>query len=498
MNNMKSTISIIGSGFSSLSAACYMAKYGYDVHVYEKNSQLGGRARQLIKDGFKFDMGPTWYWMPDVFDKFFSDFDKVSEEYYPLEKLGPAYRIYFGEKDFVDISDKLEDIIKTFESYEPGAAKELKKFIEKAKSNYNIAIKDLVYKPGLSPMELVNFKTMQELKQFVLTISDYVRSHFKDERLRQILEFPVLFLGAKPTNTPLFYSFMNYADFGLGTWYPEGGMKSVVDGFVKLAQDLGVTFHLNSPIAKINVDANDKVESIEVNGENVKVERLISGADYAHSETLLAPKYRAYSEAYWEKKTMAPSSLLFYVGFDKKLENILHHTLFFDGSFEEHAKEIYDTPSWPKNPLFYASFPSVTDDTVAPEGKEAATFLIPLAPDLEDTPELREQYFNIILGRLEKLTHQSLKEDIIFKESYCVQDFKDDYNSYKGNAYGMANTLFQTAFLRPKLKSKKVKNLFFTGQLTVPGPGVPPAIISGKLVSDLIVKEKNVVHETTV
>jgi phytoene desaturase len=280
--------------------------------------------------------------------------------------------------------------------------------------------------------------------------------------------------------------------------YPKGGMRSVVDAFVTLAEDLGVNFHLNSPISKINVDSSKTVESIEINGENIAVDRLISGADYVHTETLLPSEYKVYSDAYWAKRTMAPSSLLFYVGFNKKLKNILHHTLFFDGSFEEHAKEIYDNPSWPKNPLFYASFPSATDDTVAPEGKEAATFLIPLAPDLEDTTEMRERYFNIIIERLEKLTNQSLKDDIIFKESYCVQDFKDDYNSFKGNAYGMANTLFQTAFLRPKLKSKKVKNLFFTGQLTVPGPGVPPAIISGKLVSDLIVKEKQEHHETTV
>ena len=251
-------------------------------------------------------------------------------------------------------------------------------------------------------------------------------------------------------------------------------------------------------VSKIKVAANSQVESIEVNGKTIAVDKLISGADYAHSETLLEPQFRMYKDNYWDKRIMAPSSLLFYVGFNKKLKNVLHHTLFFDGSFEEHAVEIYDKPAWPRNPLFYASFPSATDDTVAPDGKEAATFLIPLATDLEDTPELRDRYFNIILERLEKLTHQSLKEDIIFSESYCVNDFKEDYNSYKGNAYGLANTLFQTAFLRPKLKSKKVKNLFFTGQLTVPGPGVPPAIISGKLVADLIEKEKTEQYETTV
>ncbi|MBT7676605.1 MAG: phytoene desaturase, partial [Flavobacteriaceae bacterium] len=337
----------------------------------------------------------------------------------------------------------------------------------------------------------------RELKQFVLTISDSVRKNFKDERLRQVLEFPVLFLGAKPTNTPLFYSFMNYADFGLGTWYPKGGMKTVVDSFVELAKELGVVFHVDSPVSKINI-TNNEATSIEVNGHTIDVDTLLSGADYAHSETLLSPAYRTYTEDYWSRKTMAPSSLLFYVGFSKKLKNVLHHTLFFDGSFEEHAVEIYDTPKWPSKPLFYASFPSITDESVAPQGKEAATFLIPLAPDLEDTAAMRDKYFTIILERLERLTDQSLKDDILFKESYCVQDFKDDYNSFKGNAYGLANTLLQTAFLRPKLKSKKVNNLFFTGQLTVPGPGVPPAIISGKIVSDLIIEQNKQAHETTI
>ncbi|MCT4623151.1 MAG: phytoene desaturase family protein [Schleiferiaceae bacterium] len=494
---MKKKISIIGSGFSSLSAACYMAKAGYEVEVFEKNSDTGGRAQQYVKDGFVFDMGPTWYWMPDVFEKFFNDFGKSSADYYEIEKLDPAYTVYFDENTNFDISGKLNEIIDLFESVEKGAGQKLEKFIEKAKQNYNIAIKDLVYKPGLSPLELVNFKTIREFKQFVLTISDYVRQNFRDEKLRQVLEFPVLFLGAKPTNTPLFYSFMNYADFGLGTWYPKGGMKSVADGFVKLAQELGVVFHLNSPIKQLHV-ADGTITHIETPTQKLEVESVLSGADYAHTETLLPQSSRVYSTEYWNSRTMAPSSLLFYVGFDKKLENVNHHTLFFDGSFDEHAKEIYDNPAWPKNPLFYASFPSITDNTVAPEGKETATFLIPLAPDLEDTEEMRQRYFNIIIERLEKLTKQEVRKHILFNKSYCVQDFKDDFNSYKGNAYGMANTLFQTAFLRPKLKSKKVKNLFFTGQLTVPGPGVPPAIISGKLVSDLIVNQKHATHEVSI
>lgn len=481
-------VSIIGSGFSSLSAACYLASNGYKVDVYEKNAQLGGRARQYEEQGFKFDMGPTWYWMPDVFERFFSDLGRKSSDYYELSKLGPAYRVYFGQDDYIDIADKVDEIFKTFESVEIGAAEKLKKFLKKAKSNYDIAIKNLVYQPGLSPLELVTKDTVFELKQFVLTISDYVKKNFKDKKLRQLLEFPVLFLGAKPSDTPLFYSFMNYADFGLGTWYAKGGMKSVVDGFVEVANELGVKFHVNANVTAINVTAAGAVESIELNNEVVPTRIVISGADYKHSESLLPLAFRAYDDKFWNKRVMAPSSLLFYVGFSKKLKNVLHHTLFFDGSFDEHAIEIYDKPIWPKNPLFYASFSSKTDDTVAPEGMEAATFLIPLAPDLEDSEAIREKYFFIILNRLEQLTKQELKNDILFKKSYCVQDFKDDYNSFKGNAYGLANTLRQTAFLRPKIKSKKVKGLYFTGQLTVPGPGVPPAIISGKLVTDLVLK----------
>ncbi len=495
---MKKDISIIGSGFSSLAAACYMAKAGYGVNVYEKNPQLGGRARSFTEQGFTFDMGPTWYWMPDVFERFFEDFGKKPDDYYSLERLSPGYRVYFGDDNFVDIAAELDKIKATFEKLEPGSAQQLQKFLDKAGKNYEIAIKDLVYKPGISPLELVTMDTVFELKQFYLTIQDYVRKHFNDTRLQQILEFPVLFLGAKPGNTPLFYSFMNYADFCMGTWYAKGGMISVVNGMIELARELGVQFHTQANVSAINVNEKGKVSSIYVNGEIISTRLIISGADYKHSESLLPEEFRTYTETFWSKKIMAPSSLLFYVGISKKLKNVLHHTLFFDASFDEHAIEIYDKPSWPANPLFYASFPSMTDDSVAPAGHEAAIFLIPLAPDLTDDEETREKYFNMIMARLESLTKQKVCDHIVFKRSYCVKDFKEDYNSFKGNAYGLANTLLQTAFLRPKLKSKKVKNLFFTGQLTVPGPGVPPSLISGKLVSEIIIKENTLKHETVI
>lgn len=480
-------ISIIGSGFSSIAASCYLAKYGYKVTVYEKNDYIGGRARQLKKDGFTFDMGPTWYWMPDVFEKFFADFNKKTSDYYKLNKLNPAYSVYFDVQDYITIVDNLEEIAIAFENIETGSGSKLKKFISKAQNNYEIAIKDLVYNPGESIFELITPKTIGKLNQFLGTVSKDVKKIFKNKRLQSILEFPVLFLGAKPSNTPSFYNFMNYADFGLGTWHPEGGMYQVINGMVSLAKSLGVNFKTNSNVQKIAVIKN-RVVGLWIDDYLIKSDIVLSGADYAHTEKLLPTEKRQYSDSYWDKKTFAPSSLLFYVGINKIVKGVEHHTLFFDTDFDNHAKSIYDTPEWPEKPLFYTSFPSKTDNSSAPVGKEAAIFLIPLAPGIEDSKEIRKIYFDKIIDRLEYLTKQEIKSDILFVESFGINDFIDDYNSYKGNAYGLANTLLQTAFLRPKLKSKKLDGLYFTGQLTVPGPGVPPSLISGKLTADLINK----------
>lgn len=484
---MQKKISIIGSGFSSLAAACHLSKAGHDVAIYEKNATVGGRARQLKREGFTFDMGPSWYWMPDIFDKFFADFGRKTGDYYELDKLDPAYKIFFSD-DTMTIGDSIEKIGIEFDRIEPGSAAHLKKFIAKAQENYDIAINKVVLRPGISPFELITPETAMRVDQFFKTISGQVRKKFKNPKLISALEFPVLFLGAKPSQTPAFYSFMNYADFGLGTWHPKGGMYQIINAMQQVAVSLGVEIHTDSTVEKILIK-NKKATGIQVNGKDIASDIVLSGADYHHSETLLDKEYRQYSETYWASRTFAPSALLFYMGFDKKLKNVEHHNLFFDTDFEKHTQEIYDTPQWPENPLFYANFPSITDSSMAPKNCETGFFLVPIAPGLADTPQLRTQYFNIIIDRFETRTAQDVRNNIIFKESFCVNDFVEQYNSYKGNAYGLANTLSQTAFLRPKLKSGKIEQLYFTGQLTVPGPGVPPALISGKLVADLILKK---------
>ncbi|OIQ35908.1 MAG: phytoene dehydrogenase [Bacteroidetes bacterium MedPE-SWsnd-G1] len=483
----KQKIIIIGAGFASLSAASYLAESGYNVTVLEKNETVGGRARQYKKDGFTFDIGPTFYWMPDVFENYFKDFNKNLKDYYSLKRLDPAYEVFFDDKTSVKIGGSYKKIKNTFKSIETNGDRKLDAFISNAESNYKIAIQDLVYNPGESLLEIVSLKTFLKLKLFFQSIKGQVRSKFKNEKLRKILEFPVLFLGAKPSTTPAFYNFMNYADLKLGTWHPEGGMYEVVKSMERLNTELNVEIITNCSVEKINIEGKT-VKSVNTNKGEYKCDILLSGADYAFTETLLPMRLRQYSENYWNSKTFAPSALLFFVGFNKKIDNVSHHSLFFDTDFEEHASTIYDSKTWPEKPLFYASFPSITDKTTAPEPYEAGIFLIPIAPGLEDTESKREKYFKIIMDRLESFTDQNLQDAVLFKKSYSVNDFISDYNSYKGNAYGLANTLTQTHILRPKLKSKKLTNLYFTGQLTVPGPGVPPSLISGKVVSELIQK----------
>ena len=482
-------VAIIGSGFSALSAASYLSRSGFDVNVYEKNSSLGGRARVFHEQGYSFDMGPSWYWMPDIFEKFFADFEKKPSDYYNLTRLSPAYQVFFEGEDKVEIPSSIDEIYTLFDSIEPGAGNQLRKFINSAEFNYKAAMDEIVYKPGKSVLELVTPETVSRVNQFFTSIRSTIRKRFTNPQLIKILEFPVLFLGAKPEDTPAFYNFMNYADLVLGTWYPMGGMYKIVEGMTELATSLGTKFHTSSSVDEI-VLRDGEAKGLIVNGEFKEADFVLSGADYHHTETLLSSNNRQYSEKYWNKRTFAPSSLIFYVGVKKKLNNLLHHNLFFDEEFDEHAVEIYDEPKWPNKPLFYVCAPSVTDSSVAPEGHENLFFLVPLAPGLEDSEEEREKYFDKVMERLERRTGNQIRDAIDYKRSFCVSDFKSEYNSYKGNAYGMANTLRQTAFLRPKIQSSKVSNLFFTGQLTVPGPGVPPALISGKISSQLIIKQK--------
>jgi phytoene desaturase len=489
MDNSKHII-VIGAGFAGLAAACVLAKAGFKVTVLEKNDQAGGRARVWEKDGFKFDMGPSWYWMPDVFENFFALFGKKPQDYYELKRLDPAYRVYFNQDEQVNIPANMAELEALFEKIEPGSSKKLQEFLAQAKYKYEVGMGEYVFRPSHTIGEFIDLNLIRKSfsMQLLTSMSRHVRKYFKDTRLIKLLEFPVLFLGAKPQDTPAMYSMMNYADLVLGTWYPMGGMNEIVKAMVKLAGELSVDIKLNTEVTKIDI-TNKQVNQVQTNKGVFKANFIIAGADYEHvDQQLIDNPSRNYDRKYWENRTMSPSALLFYIGINKKLGEIKHHNLFFDEDFEQHAKEIYTTPKWPEKPLFYVCCPSKTDDTVAPEDCENLFFLIPLAPGLEDTEALREEYFNLIVNRFENITSESIKSNIVVKRSYAMNNFKADYHSFKGNAYGLANTLAQTAFFKPSMRAKHIKNLLYTGQLTVPGPGVPPALISGQVAAGEAIK----------
>ncbi len=486
-------ISVIGSGFSGLSAACFLAKEGHKVSVFEKNQTTGGRARAYTEQGFMFDMGPSWYWMPDIFENFFAQFGKHPSDYYKLVQLDPGFQVIFGKDDVLKVPAGLEDIYELFEQTEKGSAIKLKEFLAEGAFKYRVGMQQLVYKPAFSWLEFASKEVIggaTRLHMFT-SMRSYVRRFFKDERLVALMEFPVLFLGAMADKIPALYSLMNYAAFSLGTWYPMGGMAEITKAMTSLADSLGVEINTGCDVKTINVQAG-KVYKLETSRGTYNSEGLIATGDYHHMEQhLLQKEFRTYDEVYWNKKTMAPSCLVFYVGVNKRINKLIHHNLFFDASFDDHARAIYKDPHWPEDPLFYVCCPSKTDDSVVPEGMENLFLLVPVAPDMEDTPEIRERYFNIIIKRMESYCNEPLMPNIIYKKSYCINDFKDDYYAYKGNAYGLANTLNQTAVLKPSLRNKKVKNMLYAGQLTVPGPGVPPALISGQLAASQLLNYLN-------
>jgi phytoene desaturase len=490
----KKHVVVIGSGFAGLSAATHLAANSCSVTLLEKNESPGGRARKFEHQGFVFDMGPSWYWMPDVFDTYFSHFDKKVSDYYDLIRLDPSYAVIYGEEDTLNIPANLDEFKAMLEKIEPGAGTQLDKFLEQAKYKYEVGIHDLVQKPSRSLFEFTSPGLLVDMLRMDIfqSMSKHVRKFFKSDKIIRLMEFPVLFLGETADNIPALYSLMNYADIALGTWYPKGGMHEIIKGMVKLAEEKGVKIQYNAEVEEIEI-MNGIAHSIRLkSGERIKADIVVAGADYHHVDKhLVNPKYSNYSEEYWDKRVMAPSSLLFYLGVNKRLKNLRHHNLFFDEPLGPHADAIYKNPRWPEKPLFYASVPSITDPTVAPEGMENLFLLIPLAPDLDDSEEMREKYFDIIMERLERISGQEIRSHVVYKRSYAHSDFKSDYHAFKGNAYGLANTLTQTAILKPSLKNKKVKNLYYTGQLTVPGPGVPPSLISGYVVAKEVLKENN-------
>lgn len=488
---MNPRIGIIGAGISGMVAACYLAKEGYAVTIFEKHDIPGGRARRFSANGFTFDMGPSWYWMPDVYQRFFGDMNRRAENYYTVDRLDPSYTVYF-EQEKINIPASVNDLMQLFEEWEPGSSVRFQEYLDDAAEKYRIGIMEFAGKPSLRWSEFLTADIFSLLRRLqpLRSMQQHVERYFSHPIIRKIIAFPVIFLGAMPDRIPAMYSLMNYADTMLGTWYPRGGMYEVVNAVYKVAQELGVRFRFNCDVEGIGVE-NDKASSICTPGVEEPMDLVIGAGDYYYMEQLLLPRHRQYSEAYWQQREMAPSCLLYFLGVDRRLP-LNHHNLFFDAGFDEHASALYTEPKWPADPLFYVCAPSVTDATTAPPGCENLFLLAPVAAGLSgDDAELRRLYLNRMLERLERRTGVSIRDHIIYQRDYALREFTADYHAFRGNAYGLANTLKQTAIGKPRMRSDKVTNLFFCGQLTVPGPGLPPAFLSGKIAATEAAKYLN-------
>jgi phytoene desaturase len=509
------SVAVIGGGFGGLSTACYLADAGADVTVLEKNEQLGGRASRLEAEGFRFDMGPSWYLMPDVFERFFAHFDRSPDEYYALQRLDPHYRIFFKDGDRLDVTPDVESNVETFESYEPGAGEALREYLDTSEEHYDVAMNQFVYEDRPRLRDWVDPDVMRAAPiglRLLGTMDDYVSGYFENPKLQQIMQYTLVFLGGSPKNTPALYNMMSHVDFNLGVYYPEGGIGAVVDGLVELGEELGVAYRTNAEVVEIisrkhgfelelaatpdaRFDAPEAPAAADggahtETGDRLRFDLVVSDADYAHTEQELLPEHlRVYDESYWESKTYAPSAFLLYLGVEGDVEPLAHHTLVLPTDWDPHFEQIFDRPAWPDDPAYYLCVPSATDDSVAPEGHSNLFVLVPIAPGLEDSPATREAYREKVLADVTRNTGVDIRDRIVFEESFCVSDFADRYHSMQGTALGLAHTLRQTALLRPDRRSKAVPGLYFTGSYTTPGIGVPMCLIAGEHTARAVVED---------
>ncbi|MFC6974053.1 carotenoid 3,4-desaturase [Halomicroarcula sp. GCM10025709] len=477
------TVTVVGGGFGGLSAACYLADAGADVRVLEKNDHVGGRASRLEADGFRFDMGPSWYLMPDVFERFFAYFGREPSDFYELERLDPHYRIFFKDGDQLDVTGDHEEMRELFESYEPGAGEAFEDYLATSERHYETAMNKFVYEDRSRLRDWIDLDVMTAAPvglQLIGSMQGHVEDYFEHPKLQQIMQYTLVFLGGSPKNTPALYNMMSHVDFNLGVYYPEGGIYSVVDGLVELGTELGVTYEPGAEVDEIT-RRKDGFLVQTTDGDVSHPDRVVVNADYAHAERELLPDHeRQYDDDYWDDRTYAPSAFLMYMGVEGDVEPLKHHTLVLPTDWEPHFDDIFEEPDWPDDPAYYLCVPSKTDDTVAPEGHSNLFVLVPIAPGLHDGDEIREEYREKILADIADNTGVDLRDRIVYEKQFAVSDFGERYNATEGTALGLAHTLRQTALLRPNNRSSAVDGLYFTGSFTTPGIGVPMCLISGE------------------
>ena len=481
------SILIVGAGIGGLSLAAILADAGKDVTIIEKNSTPGGRARVYQEKGYTFDMGPSWYIMPDIYEKFFQELGLSIEDCYDLVRIDPSYRIFFKNREQIDVSSKIEENIELFGKMEENGGEKLRRYLEKAGRDYRIAVDELLMRDYDQLRNLIDGKLIREGLKLPLfgNIDDYISGIFSSEEAKRVLEYSIGFIGGSPRNTPSIYYIMNHVDLKLGVWYPMGGIGKVVEKLYELCVEKGVKFKFDEIVTKV-LSENGKAIGVETSKGVYKSDRVVINADYPFAElNLLDETERTYETKYWESKLFAPSALVIYIGLMRKLNNLEHHNLYLAGDWSLGFNTLYDLndPEWPGNVSYYVNVTSRTDPSVAPKNGETVFILIPTPDDFEDTPESREALYRKIVGHIEETMGEEIIGNEVVKSIFGPNDFVQDYNAYKGTSLGLVHTLTQSAIFRPSHRSKKLKNLYYNGHYTHPGIGVPLVLISSQILA---------------
>ena len=507
---MAEKAAVIGAGIGGLASAALLARDGYDVTLLEALDQVGGRAGNWEKDGFRFDTGPSWYLMPEVFDHFYKLMGTSAAEHLDLGLLDPGYRVFFesegsGPADAIDVSANREKNLQLFEQMEPGSREAMEKYLDSAKDTYRIAKDYFLYtsfqdlRPLLVGEVLKRVGTLYNLltKPIWGFASKFVKSH----RLRQLLGYPAVFLGSSPYIAPAMFHLMSYLDMEDGVLYAQGGFHRVMESIRDIGVDHGVDLRLNARVTRIETSSTQGskpvvtgVTYIDGSGKSqtVQADVVVSAADLHHSETTFLPEpLQTYPESYWQKKTAGPSAVLMYVGVKGEVPELLHHSLFFTKDWDDNFGRIFSkTPTVPNPASLYVCKPSATDPDVAPAGDTNIFVLVPMPADVSlgkggidgaGDPEVEA----IADRAIEQIAQWSgvsdFAERVVVRRTVGPADFQSHLNAWMGSALGPAHTLSQSALFRSGNVSKKVEGLYYAGSSTIPGIGLPMCLISAEV-----------------